>query len=381
MSAHSIPAAAILLLLAGCGGTAVTRTTPTKPSPTARHTRQVRTQTATTSVTSTAPRRPRPNPARLLGQMIVARFHGPTPTPSFLARIRAGQIGGVILFGDNVAGGVGATRQLTTELQHAAAAGGNPPLLIMTDQEGGSVRRLAGPPTLAPGEMSSTGEASSQGKAAGALLRSAGVNLDLAPVADVEPRANFLGTRSFGSSPEIVGGRVCAFARGLASERVAFTLKHFPGLGLASGNTDLGPVAIPASATTLRASYRPYQLCGGAPLALVMVSSASYPDLGATLPAVMSPSIYRRELPLAVRSRPPLTISDDLQAPAIESQTAPARRAIEAGLDLLLYAQTEQASAFAYSKLLAEARAGLIPEARLRAADRRIRALKARLDG
>jgi beta-N-acetylhexosaminidase len=312
--------------------------------------------------------------------MIVARFHGPSPSPQFLARIRAGQVGGVILFGDNVADGVQAIRQLTTVLQRAAAAGGNPPLLIMTDQEGGAVKRLAGPPSLAPADMSSASEALAQGKAAGALLRSAGVNLDLAPVADVEPRPNFLGTRSFGRSPQIVGSRACAFARGLASADVAYTLKHFPGLGLAGGNTDLGSVSIPASAATLRASYRPYQLCGGAPLALVMVSSASYPDLGATLPAVMSPSIYRRELPLAVPGRIPPTISDDLQSPAIDSQTAPARRAIEAGLDLLLYAQTEQASASAYSKLLAEARSGLIPEARLTAASRQIRALKARLN-
>ena len=311
--------------------------------------------------------------------MIVARFHGPAPSASFLARIRAGEIGGVILFADNVAGGVGATRQLTSTLQHVAAEGGNPPLLIMTDQEGGPVRRLAGPPSLAPADMSSTGEALAQGRATGSLLRSAGVNLDLAPVADVEPTPNFLGARSFGGSAQLVGQRACAFARGLASEDVAYTLKHFPGLGLATGNTDLGSVSVSASADTLRSGYRAYQRCGGAPLALVMVNSASYPTLGANLPAVMSPSIYQRELPLAVPGRTPLTISDDLQSPAIESQTAPARQTIDAGLDLLLYAQTEQASAFAYSKLLAEARMGTISVARLAAANRRIQALKARL--
>jgi beta-N-acetylhexosaminidase len=311
--------------------------------------------------------------------MIVARFQGRAPSAAFLARVRAGQVGGVILFGDNVAGGVGATRQLTGELQHAAAQGGNPPLLIMTDQEGGPVKRLAGPPSLAPADMTSAGEASAQGRATGGLLRSAGVNLDLAPVADVEPAPNFLGARSFGGSPQIVGQRACAFARGLASQDVAYTLKHFPGLGLASGNTDLGSVSIPASANTLRSGYRAYERCGGAALALVMVSSASYPELGATLPAVMSPSIYQRELPLAVPGRTPPTISDDLQSPAIESQTAPARQAIDAGLDLLLYAQTQQASAFAYSKLLAEARAGGISVTRLAEASRRIRALKAGL--
>jgi beta-N-acetylhexosaminidase len=83
----------------------------------------------------------------MLGQMIVARFSGPSPSASFLARIRAGEIGGVILFADNVAGGLAATKALTDRLQSAAEEGSNPPLLIMTDQEGGDVKRLTGPPT------------------------------------------------------------------------------------------------------------------------------------------------------------------------------------------------------------------------------------------
>jgi beta-glucosidase-like glycosyl hydrolase len=107
-----------------------------------------------------------------------------------------------------------------------------------------------------------------------------------------------------------------------------------------------------------------------------MVSSAIYPTLSGPLPAVMSPAIYAHELRIGVPRGSPLTISDDLQARALSDQSAPARHAINAGLDLLLYAQTEQASASAYSILLAEARAGLISQARIAAADRRIEALK-----
>src|SRR6202035_3194019 len=103
------PALAALILLAGWGGAgarssagakAHTRVLQTATQP------AVRTAARTTSAT-TASRRPGPDLPRLLGQMIVARFHGPAPSAPFLARIRAGQIGGVILFGDNVAGGVG----------------------------------------------------------------------------------------------------------------------------------------------------------------------------------------------------------------------------------------------------------------------------------
>jgi beta-N-acetylhexosaminidase len=315
----------------------------------------------------------------MLGQMIIATFAGQTPTPSLLARIRQGQVGGVILFADNVAAGVTATRELTRQLQSAAAQGRNPPLLIMTDQEGGTVKRLVGPPSLAAADMDSATVAFDQGTQTGQLLRSAGINIDLAPVADVEQvSGSFLGTRSFGSDPAVVANRACAFARGLAAAGVGYTLKHFPGLGLATGNTDTRPVSIDASAAALRADNLPYSTCGLGSLALVMVSSAIYPNLSGPLPAVMSPEIYRHELPLDVHGRSPPTISDDLQSGAIAAQVAP-EHAVLAGLDLLLYAQTEQASADSYGKLLAEARAGSIPTATLRAADRKIRALKRRL--
>lgn len=317
---------------------------------------------------------------RALGQMIVARFAGPTPSAALLARIRAGQVGGVILFGDNVAGGLAATRSLTAELQRAARSGGNPPLLIMTDQEGGEVKRLPGPPTRAPSDMTTPAVAREEGRATGRMLRSVGVNVDLAPVADVKRVADsFLGTRAFGRTPSVVAENACAFAEGLASERVAYTLKHFPGLGRASANTDLAPASIEAPAGAIRADYAAYGACGANPLALVMVSSASYPTLTGPLPAVMSRGTYQHELPIAVPGASPATISDDLQTRAITSHDAPARTAINAGLDLLLYAGTEQGSTDAYTRLLSEARQGLISNTRIRAASNTIDALKARL--
>jgi beta-N-acetylhexosaminidase len=313
----------------------------------------------------------------MLGQMIVARFSGTIPSAAFLERIRKGQIGGVILFSDNVPSGSSATRALTRELQSEAARGGNPPLLIMTDQEGGEVRRLAGPPDLPAADMDSPGTASAEGAATGRLLRAVGVDVDLAPVADTEHvTGSFLGTRSFGGDPQTVASRACAFAQGLASQGIAFTLKHFPGLGRALGDTDTEAVSVDASAAELRADYRAYARCGAASRSLVMISSAIYPSLSGPLPAVMSRTIYKRELPLAVGGRRPVTISDDLQAVAISVQAEPARRAIEAGLDLLMYAQSEQASAGAYARLLAEVRAGTIPRAAISAADARITRLK-----
>jgi beta-N-acetylhexosaminidase len=318
----------------------------------------------------------------MLGQMIVARFTGTSPSASLLARIRAGQVGGVILFSDNFAAGLAATQALIDELQGAAHRGGNPPLLVMTDQEGGSVKRLAGPPTLAPSEMTSSAIAFEQGKATGRLLRAVGVNVDLAPVADVERLpGSFLGARSFGTSPSAVADRACAFAKGLASEHVAYALKHFPGLGRAVQNTDLAPVSVDAPPDLLRSDYAPYRACAGGPLATVMISSASYPAITGPLPAVMSPLTYQRELPIATSGSRVVTISDDLETPAVTGQSAPARQAIDAGLDLLLYAGTEQASDAAYTILLEEARSGTVSKTRIQAAYDAILALKQRVLG
>ena len=151
-------------------------------------------------------------------------------------------------------------------------------------------------------------------------------------------------------------------------------------MGEATSSTDNGPVLINASATALRDDYLTYLTCGSDSLALVMVSSAVYPNLTGPLPAVMSPLTYQGELRTVVPSRGVLTVSDDLQAPALSGQTSPARRAIAAGLDLAMYARTEAASASAYRTLLADLRRGDISAERIRGADQAIQALKGRLD-
>ncbi len=339
-----------------------------------------RTPRKTAAVPARSSKRSRSDLRRLVGQLIIGRYTGPTPDASFLTRVRGGELGGVILFADNTAAGLAATRRAIAHLQRAARQGGNPPLLVMADQEGGEVNRVPGPPTLAPAEMDSAAVAEQQGAAAGRLLRSVGINVDLAPVADVERApGSFLGTRSFGSDPNLVAARACAFARGLASGGVAYTLKHFPGLGRATGDTDTERVVIDAPAAELRDDYSAYRSCGASPNALVMVSSAIYPTLSGSTPAVMSPEIYNRELPTALGQAGHLTISDALDTPAFSGEQAAALRAINAGLDLALYANTEAESISGYTELLAAARRGAIPASRLRSAVYAVDSLKRRL--
>jgi len=295
----------------------------------------------------------------------VGRYDGRMPSDRLLERVRHGELGGIILFGENTVEGPAGTAAAIDRLQRAARAGGTYPLLIMTDQEGGEVKRFADlPPAHAAALIGSAAQARAEGASTGRALRAVGVNVDLAPVADVEQPGGFLGTRSFGSNAATVADRACTFAAGLAEAGVAYTLKHFPGLGTADTSTDAGPVTVGTGARRLRAGYAAYRRCGHGAPGLVMVSSASYPRLtGDGDPALLSPETYRTELRRARVTLP--TISDDLDTPAIEGLHTPALRALRAGLDLLLYAQTESSSAVAYEGLLGDLRNGSLGDRRV----------------
>src|SRR3954447_19272341 len=149
---------------------------------------------------------------RIVGQKVITAFAGTVPSRGLLRRIRAGHLGGVILFSENVASPA-QVRDLTRRIRVAAAAGANPPPLIAVDQEGGLVKRLPwAPPATAPSAMTAPRSA---GRATGRSLRSVGITVDLAPVADVERRPNFLASRAFGASDPGVAREACAFAQGL----------------------------------------------------------------------------------------------------------------------------------------------------------------------
>src|SRR4051794_19070829 len=171
-----------------------------------------------------------PTLTQLVGQHVLGRMEGTTPSAAFLARIRRGEIGGVVLFADN--GGPTQIRRLVARLQGAARTGGQLPLLIAIDQEGGVVKRLPGPPTITPRAMTSPASARAQGAATAAYLRRFGITVDLAPVLDVPAQQrSFILPRAFGRSPATVASHGVAFANGLVAGRVAATAKHFPGLG------------------------------------------------------------------------------------------------------------------------------------------------------
>jgi beta-N-acetylhexosaminidase len=315
--------------------------------------------------------------AKAVGQLLVWPFSGTSIPQSLLSAVRQGEVGGVIFMGDNTGAGVPATYALARELQLAAKSGDNPGLLMMTDQEGGEVKRLSGPPDFSASHMSNPGTALVQGEQTATLLQQAGINVDLAPVADVARMpTGFMAQeqRTFGSTPATVAVAACAFARGLSGSGVGYTLKHFPGLGDAIASTDTGPVSVDEPAKLLYEDGAAYRMCGHNPFALVMVSSASYPEVTGNTPAVLDPDTYGAFM--HEDHIDAVTISDDFDAPALSGLNMPVVTAINAGLDMVLYAGEESSARTAYQALLAAAERGSISRQRLEAADAKILALK-----
>jgi beta-N-acetylhexosaminidase len=280
----------------------------------------------------------------LAGQRLVAGFAGTEPPPELLRMLGAGELAGVILFADNLTGDR-ADARMTARLQRAARGGPlGTPILVMTDQEGGQVQRLPGPPDASAAEMGDrgTGYARRQGRATGASLLDAGINVDLAPVLDLaRPGAALTAEgRTFGSRPSrVIATGVGGFAAGLREGGVAATAKHFPGIGGATINTDLAAEEIGLGARALRRrDMAPFGAFADAGGDLIMLSLATYPSLSPR-PAALSPEIATGEL----RERlgfEGVSVTDSLDAAAAQAwgdRREVALAAARAGSDLLLY--------------------------------------------
>ena len=332
--------------------------------------------------------------AQLAGQRVIYSYSGLTPPARLLAQIRAGDAAGVIFFSDNVAS-ISQIRGVARQLQRAAAASPiKTPLLLMTDQEGGQVRRLPGPPYMSEKHLgqsrNAVGAVQGAGRAAGRNLASAGLNVNLAPVLDVyRSPGNFIDEfgRSYSNRASTVAKLGAAFIGAQQGVRVAATAKHFPGLGAAarSQNTDLVGVTLPPSRSTLRSvDEAPYAAAIKAGSDLVMVSWATYPALDRRRPAGLSATVVGSELRKRLRFTG-VTITDALEAGALSAFGSTANRATlaaGAGMDLILCssANTNQGVA-AQQALLTGLHSGKLSRKTFAAAADRVLALRAALGG
>jgi beta-N-acetylhexosaminidase len=318
--------------------------------------------------------------AQLVGQRITTGYVGTTPPRAVLRAARAGRIGGVILFTNNMPTPVIA-RQAIVKLQSWAKAGGMPPLFVMIDQEGGIVHRLPTlPPTRSPASIGRSSDpartGTSQGLATGRALKKYGFNVNLAPVVDVPKVKNsFLGNRAYSSSPQVVADAGCAFAGGNETGGVAATFKHFPGLGRAGADTDFSDVKIFAPRAVIEAENQAYTQCPDTP-SFVMMDSARYPKLGFDRPASLEKAAYTM---LAETGFKGLTITDALETPQFGPGANTARSALRAGVDVLLWGQAWKPAMLARARLLSDVKAGRVARAQLEPGVERILALKSEL--
>lgn len=297
-------------------------------------------------------------------------------TLPILGQIAALNLGGVILFDRDVALGspernIQSPEQLsrlTGALQAAAHAAGSPPLFIAVDQEGGRVQRLrsargfaetpaaaelcpGGPSTQGSTQGSAQGPAPDSapdlrpalaaGQAVGATLAAAGINLDFAPVADVNvnpanPVIGGLG-RSFSSDPKEVAACAGAFARGLKSRGVLTAAKHFPGHGSSTTDSHLGFTDV--TATWTEAELIPFGELTRQDLADMVMTAHVFdarldPNYPATLSRAVIDGILRGRLGFAG-----VVVTDDLQMRAVAGRYGlkeSVRLIVNAGADVLL---------------------------------------------
>jgi beta-N-acetylhexosaminidase len=312
----------------------------------------------------------------LVGQLVMAGMDGTQPDAELLRQVREGEIGGLLLFASNVSPGLPAATQA---LQQAARQGDGPPLLIATDQEGGTVKRLPGPPR-SPQEIDSEALAASEGAATASLLAASHVNVDLAPVADVISPGGFEARqgRGFPGGSERVAALSTAFAGGLQGGRVAATAKHFPGIGSLALDTDHTLGRIQLSPAAVQDQLVPFRRLIDHGVDLVMLANAVCPAWDAARPAVFSRPVagdlLRQQLGFGG-----VVITDDLEAQSLQGDLGErAVQAVEAGADVVLFGSAAGGRA-AYRALLAAAQAGRLSGQRLFESYSRLEKLRARL--
>lgn len=276
------------------------------------------------------------------GQILFTGFEG-TRVPTDLGElIGQGRIGGVVLFARNLRDPE-QVQNLVAELHERASAAA--PLTVAIDQEGGRVQRLRAPWTEWPpmrrlGERGSIDDTRAVARALGRELADLRVDLNFAPVVDVDtnPENPVIGDRSFSRSAPDVGRHAAAFVEAIQSQGVAGCAKHFPGHGDTTVDSHFELPRIDHDLERLRAiELPPFRAAVEAGVASVMMAHVLIPHLNREFPATFS-----REALALLRGEVGFTglvFADDFEMAAVADHFPPevgTRAALEAGVDALL---------------------------------------------
>lgn len=334
------------------------------PSTTAR-------PTGTTTSGSSAPASPAArvlagmNLRQRVGQLVMIDCPSDGVAPATRTALDRYDVGSVILDGTTQAGS-SAVAGVTRELRSLAP--GRTGLFVATDQEGGLVQRLQGqgfdriPGGTAQGRLTPS-TLRSDARTWGRQLRDAGVNVNLAPVLDVVPAGGGSNPpigdldRQYGSTPRAVTSHGLAFAAGMTAAGVSPVVKHFPGLGRVSGNTDLASGVTDTVTTADDPDLAPFRAAVTAGVPFVMMSTAIYSRIDPGTPAAFSKRIVTGLLRGTLGFRG-VVVSDDLGAADQVSAFSPGQRAVRfvrAGGDMVLSVVGSQAGELT-SALVAEAK-------------------------
>jgi len=373
-NAAGAPAVVVMLaLLVACGTPSVTPTT-VPASPTASASPM---PTPTPDTCSNAGMLATWSPTQLAEQTLVIPV-SETDVTSITPEVEAGA-GGIILFGSTAPANLGEVLRTLA----ATAPGGIAPL-VMTDEEGGAVQRMANlvgsiPSARSMGATMTPAQIQSLVTSSAKKMRAAGITMDLAPVLDLDNGngPNNLdpdGTRSFSLNANTTTADAQAFAAGLAAGGIIPVIKHFPGLGQASANTDVKPATTLPWTTLEGAGLLPFKSAISAGAPAVMIANAVVPGL-TTLPASISPNAITGELRDQLGFQG-LVMTDSLSAGALVDigYTVPKAvvAAIAAGADMVLYtaaaASVASLTTSTVAALVAAVGAGTLDRSRLESA-------------
>ena len=318
-----------------------------------------------------------------IGQMILAGISGTTMDANAKKLISQFHVGGIIFYKNNFE-----TPAQTVQLVNQLKAGNSSslPLLLGVDQEGGSVTRLPGglvnfPPNKQIGQVNNPEFSYKVGTLLGQELKEFGLNLDFAPVLDINSNPNnpVIGDRSFGNNSEIVSKLGIQTMKGIQSQNVITTIKHFPGHGDTSVDSHLDLPIVNKSLKELKElELIPFERAINQGADVVMVAHILLPQLDKTNPGSMSKAVMtdllRKQLGFTG-----VIITDDMTMGAITEHFDIGKASVEsvkAGSDIILVGHDYNNVVKIISSLKTAVQNGEISEQRLNESIERIIQLK-----
>ncbi|MDT3424940.1 beta-N-acetylhexosaminidase [Paenibacillus forsythiae] len=323
-----------------------------------------------------------------IGQMLICGFEGTSMDGDLRRLIADYKIGGVIYFARNVESPAQIAR-LTADLQEAATQGGTPPLWISIDQEGGMVARITEGVALMPGGMAIAAAGSEKDAylaayASGRELAAMGINLNYAPVLDVNnnPANPVIGVRSFGESPEEAARLGAQTLRGLQDAGVGATAKHFPGHGDTDVDSHLDLPTVPHDRERMEAvELKPFREAIRAGVDAIMSAHIYFPALESwKLPVTLSRAVLTGLLREELGFEGIIT-TDCMEMNAIAEHFGTVEAsvmAVEAGADLILVSHRLDRQLGAIRAIEQAVEEGRLSAARIDESVRRLLAMKLR---